>query len=92
MDANKRLPPSIWKTIVAHLIEQGEDNLVRIRIASLNNTERRVEVEHTFEGSGDDQCLVLSTVDVDSDATDLPTSDQFPFISGKDLGTSFNDP
>ena len=87
MDAKRQLPASIWKTIVAHLIAQNEDSCVRIRVSSLNNTERLVDVEHDFEGSGEDQLLVLSNVDIDDDATDYPPSDQFPAIRGAtDLG------
>lgn len=62
------LPVSVWKNVVAYLMEQTPVEDVTIPWASLNAVEQRVDLE--ADGDGDN--LRLSTVDIDEDATDAP--------------------
>lgn len=74
----RSLPPTTLANIVAYLLELGPDDEIRIPLASLNEIERTVTPEVSWEKLGDREVMLISNTDVDSDTTDVVPSDQHP--------------
>ena len=73
----RSLPPTVLASIIAHLIELGPDDEIRVPLVGLNEIERTVAPEVSWERISDREYLVISNTDVDSDTTEV-YSDQFP--------------
>lgn len=71
MKTLRSLPPTTLANIIAHLMEQDGVDEIRVPLDALNDTERRVAPEVTWERIGDREFLLISGVDVDSDTTDV---------------------
>ena len=81
MDA-RHLPTTVLESALCYLMELGPDDEIRIPWDRLNEIDNRVALEHRV----DKEYLILSTVDVDTDATDAPEYPSNEIRGATDLG------